>query len=255
MSGRSLLTGAAVFATAFLVAGCGETTTPTSTKNADTRTNSAPRSPDRDPVQDTSRTTTSDTGTRAASQDRAAADNADKQAAGMKQDYNGVAKPIGDSKITADSKTMIDSRNMGETRTNNSVNSIEGIHSTDTRTSNSVTTPAVVATDTNTTATDKPRAVDNSGQNETDKQGTSMTPMDQGTSEADINVTRTIRKALTGDSTLSTNAQNLKVITSNGVVVLRGPVASQAEADAVMGHARTAAGASRIENQIAVPAP
>lgn len=95
--------------------------------------------------------------------------------------------------------------------------------------------------------------VDNSGQNKVDRSGASMTPMDQGSSDADIGITRNIRKALTGDDRLSTNAQNLKVITSNAVVVLRGPVASQAEAELVRTHVRSVGGISRIEDQIAVP--
>lgn len=98
-----------------------------------------------------------------------------------------------------------------------------------------------------------PRKVDNSGQNETDKNGHSLTPLDQGTSASDIAITRAIRSELTDDHSLSINAQNLKIIINNGVVVLRGPVASQAEADSVLMHAHKVAGVTRIENQIAVP--
>ena len=238
MTWPSLVTGAAVLTASLFIAGCGDATPKPTVTNPDVRTNAPPRSPDRAPVQDSLHSTPSDSSTRAASQDRALADNADKQAAGSKQDYNGIAKPIGD------------------------LTSGDRISASDTRAESKVVTPDAVVRDSHTTeanlstsAPDKPRAVDNSGQNETDKHGTSVTPMDQGNSEADIAVTRTIRKALTGDSTLSVNAQNLKVITRDGVVVLRGPVASQAEADAVLGHARTAAGANRIENQIAVPTP
>lgn len=98
-----------------------------------------------------------------------------------------------------------------------------------------------------------PRKVDNSGQNAADTPGTTMTPFDQGTSQTDMTITQTIRKELTGDSSLSINAQNLKVITANGVVVLRGPVASQTESDAVLDHVRKVNGIVKVDNQIAVP--
>ena len=94
---------------------------------------------------------------------------------------------------------------------------------------------------------------DNSAQNEVDKDGRTMTPFDQGSSAADIEITRMIRKELTGDASLSVNAQNLKVITNNGVVVLRGPVASAAEADLVLMHTRKVTGVTRVTNQIVLP--
>lgn len=234
----SLTTGAAVLATVLMISGCGDTTPTPTVKNPDVRTNAPPRSPERALGDDNLRSTPSDSGTRAASHNRALADNAEKQAAGSKQDYNGIAKPIGENPST--------------TRIGNTVN----------RADSQVDMPHSVVHDTtlssqdkSTTTADKPREVDNSGQNETDNNSSSLTPMDQGNSDADIAVTRSIRKALTGDDTLSINAKNLKIITTDGVVVLRGPVASQAEADSVMVHARTAAGATRIENQIAVPSP
>ena len=103
------------------------------------------------------------------------------------------------------------------------------------------------------TAPNKARRVDNSGQNEVDRNGASLTPFDQGNSEADLSVTQAIRKSLIADSSLSTNAQNLKIITRDGVVVLRGPVANRVEFDAVLAHVRTINGITRVENQIAVP--
>lgn len=97
------------------------------------------------------------------------------------------------------------------------------------------------------------RQVDNSGQNEVDRDSASVTPFDQGTSESDMSITQAIRKSLTSDSSMSINAQNLKIITRSGVVVLRGPVANQVEADAVLEHVRTINGVTRIDNQIAIP--
>lgn len=104
-----------------------------------------------------------------------------------------------------------------------------------------------------TNESDTSRPVDNSAQNVTDRDGRSVTPLDQGSSSSDIAITKQIRKALTSDETLSVNAQNVKIITANGVVVLRGPVASQAEVNRVLAHVQEANGISRIDNQITVP--
>lgn len=245
MSGISLNAGSTILttailattalATALLITGCDDANQASNSKNAENQPTAVSRTTNREPVQEYKRNPTTDSESRALSQDKASADNLEKQSAGTKPAYDGIAKPIGDNQ------------------------SVDRIGATVTSSETRSTVPDNTATreirDANTSTSDKPRAVDNSGQNEIDKQGTSMTPMDQGNSDADIAVTRTIRKALTGDSTLSTNAQNLKVITRDGVVVLRGPVASQAESEAVLNHARTAAGANRIENQIAVPTP
>jgi len=100
---------------------------------------------------------------------------------------------------------------------------------------------------------DPSRPVDNSGQNKTDKDGHSVTPLDQGDSSEDIAITKQIRKTLTGDESMSVNAQNVKIITAQGVVVLRGPVASQAECDRVLKVARETNGVLRIDNHITVP--
>ena len=99
---------------------------------------------------------------------------------------------------------------------------------------------------------DPSRPADNSGQNVADRDGRSVTPMDQGNGSGDIAITKQIRKALTNDESLSVNAKNLKIITTNGIVVIRGPVSNQAEADRVIMHAQQANGISRIDNQISV---
>ena len=54
------------------------------------------------------------------------------------------------------------------------------------------------------------------------------------------------------DDTLSTNAHNVKIITVDGVVTLRGPVKSAAEKAAVADKAHKTAGVVRVDNQIEV---
>jgi hyperosmotically inducible periplasmic protein len=59
------------------------------------------------------------------------------------------------------------------------------------------------------------------------------TPFDQSEAPADIKVTADIRKAILGLEGMSTNADNVKVMTSGGVVAVRGVVESQSEIDAI----------------------
>jgi len=59
------------------------------------------------------------------------------------------------------------------------------------------------------------------------------TPFDQSEAPADIKVTADIRKAILGTDGMSTNADNVKVMTSGGAVAIRGVVESQSEIDAI----------------------
>ena len=75
-----------------------------------------------------------------------------------------------------------------------------------------------------TTAPSAQTAPDNTGRNVRDRSGATLTPGDQSESEADRTLTQQIRRAVVADDSLSTNAHNIKIITINGVVTLRGPV-------------------------------
>ncbi len=92
-------------------------------------------------------------------------------------------------------------------------------------------------------------AADNTKVNARDR-GSNATPMDQGNSQADIDRTAQIRKSLMSDDSLSTDAKNVKVITANGKVVLRGPVKSDAEKTSVGAKAAAVAGADHVENDL-----
>jgi hyperosmotically inducible protein len=100
-------------------------------------------------------------------------------------------------------------------------------------------------------------APDNTKINERDEPGgpnagNAPTPTDQANDLADLSVTQQIRKALIADGSLSVEAQNVKVITSSGVVTLRGPVKSEAERAAVVAKARDLAGKNRVDDRIDV---
>ena len=72
-------------------------------------------------------------------------------------------------------------------------------------------------------------AADDTGRNERDRDGQTMTPLDQSNDPKDVNITRKIRKALMADDALSTTGKNVKIITVHGKVILRGPVATVQE--------------------------
>jgi osmotically-inducible protein OsmY len=71
---------------------------------------------------------------------------------------------------------------------------------------------------------------------------------------ADLNVTEAIKMKLDGDTTLSREARSLQVITTDSTVLLKGTVASQAEADKVQRYAQTYAGDHQVKAEITVAA-
>ena len=76
----------------------------------------------------------------------------------------------------------------------------------------------------------------------------------QKNNQSDIAMTAQIRKAVIGDKTLSTYAHNVKIITRNGMVTLKGPVKSDEEKNTVEQKATEIAGAGKVTNQITVKA-
>ena len=95
---------------------------------------------------------------------------------------------------------------------------------------------------------------DNSAQNARDRGDQTLTPEDQGGSPADREVTARIRRAIVDDDELSTNAHNVKIITKDGVVTLRGPVKSASEKASVAAKAQKVAGVKRVDNQLQIEA-
>jgi hyperosmotically inducible protein len=93
---------------------------------------------------------------------------------------------------------------------------------------------------------------DNSGRNQRDADGATVQPTDQSNSKADLEITQAVRKAVTSDDSLSTNAQNVKIVTTGGVVTLRGPVKNDAEKNSIATKAKSVAGVSRVDNQLEV---
>ena len=93
---------------------------------------------------------------------------------------------------------------------------------------------------------------DNTGRNVRDRDDTAKTPTDQGSSESDRNITAHIRKEIVDNDGLSTNAHNVKIITTDGIVTLRGPVKSVQEKAWVAAAAHRAPGVKRVDNQLEI---
>jgi hypothetical protein len=101
-------------------------------------------------------------------------------------------------------------------------------------------------------ARDTASAPDNSRVNSRDKSGKTLTPMDQGPSEDDRKITQQIRQAVVKDGSLSFTAKNVKIITINGKVTLRGPVKTDAERSAIEAEAKGIAGVTQVDNQLEI---
>jgi osmotically-inducible protein OsmY len=101
-------------------------------------------------------------------------------------------------------------------------------------------------------ADDKNVNPDNTAKNERDRSGETQTSGDQSNSPADLKITQAIRQALMKDSELSMTAKNIKVITANGQVTLRGPVTTAQEKAKIDQLAKSAAGGAHIDDQLDV---
>jgi hypothetical protein len=95
-------------------------------------------------------------------------------------------------------------------------------------------------------------AADNTAQNTGDRSRGTLTPLNQGTSDSDMEITRQIRKQIMADDTLSVNAHNVKVITVNGKVALRGTVNNQDEKRKIDDIATKVATPGNVDDQIQV---
>ena len=92
-------------------------------------------------------------------------------------------------------------------------------------------------------------APDITAQNARDRRGV-VTAGDQSEARSDRELTRQIRSAIYKDKFLSFGAKNIKIITINGQVTLRGAVKSEDEAETILGKAHTIAGTARVDNQL-----
>jgi len=92
-------------------------------------------------------------------------------------------------------------------------------------------------------------APDNTKQN---KDQSGPTADQQKMNPADRAITQKIRKAIVNDSSLSTYAHNIKIITQDGKVTLRGPVRSGDERSNVEAKAAGIAGQDNVTDQLEI---
>jgi len=79
-----------------------------------------------------------------------------------------------------------------------------------------------------------------------------MTADQQKESPADREITRKIRQAIVKNKTISQYAHNVKIITVNGAVTLKGPVRTEKEKKIVENTAARVAGKANVTSEIEV---
>ena len=101
-----------------------------------------------------------------------------------------------------------------------------------------------------TTTSDRVEA-DNTEVNVRDLDDESKTPIDQNENAADLEITASIRSKVV-DTEMSVAAQNVKIITQDGKVTLRGPVRSDEEKKSVEDIAKGVARSDNFDSQLEV---
>jgi hyperosmotically inducible protein len=95
-------------------------------------------------------------------------------------------------------------------------------------------------------------APDNSKVNERDRNKVEPTADQQKENRPDREITRDIRRSIVQDKSLSTYAHNVKIISQNGMVTLKGPVRSEDEKNAIEAKAAEVVGKDKVTNQLEV---
>ena len=93
---------------------------------------------------------------------------------------------------------------------------------------------------------------DNTRVNQNDRGRNSPTADQQKDDQNDVRMTQDIRRSIVKDKSMSTYAQNIKIVTQNGMVTLRGPVRSEEEKNAIEAKASEVAGAKHVRNELQV---
>jgi hyperosmotically inducible periplasmic protein len=95
-------------------------------------------------------------------------------------------------------------------------------------------------------------APDNTGINARDRAANAVTADQQSQTGGDVKLTQRIRRAITKDHSLSTMAKNVKVVSIDGEVTLRGPVKTAKERARIASKARAIAGVNKVDNQLEI---
>jgi len=93
---------------------------------------------------------------------------------------------------------------------------------------------------------------DDTGVNRLDLVANELTSEQQSPAKTDVQITRQIRQGIIADKKLSIYAHNVKIITGEGRVTLRGPVRSWAEESKVVKVAQSVAGPYRVIDKLQI---
>lgn len=93
---------------------------------------------------------------------------------------------------------------------------------------------------------------DNTRRNVRDRDERNLTPLDQGNSKADVATTAQIRKEIIAGKNMSVNARNVKIITKDGQITLRGPVNTTEEKMQIGEIADRSTHSGKVDNQLEV---
>jgi len=101
---------------------------------------------------------------------------------------------------------------------------------------------------------DQMTASDNTARNERDREPGALTPTDQAENATDRTITQQIRQEVMKGDDISTDGKNVKIITLDGVVTLRGPVQNAQEKQQIVQAAQHVDGVKRVDNQLEIAA-
>lgn len=91
--------------------------------------------------------------------------------------------------------------------------------------------------------------------NQRDADSRRALPTDQSNDSSDLQLLAELRQRITAQDNLSVSAQNIKILTHQGKVQLRGPVASPAEKSAIEQLVRATPGVTQIQNDLDITQP
>jgi hypothetical protein len=99
---------------------------------------------------------------------------------------------------------------------------------------------------------DATTVADNTRPNVRDRDGSTLTPLNQGNCRADVNTEAQIRREITADRRMSVNAKNVKITAIDGRVILCGSVNTAEEKHLIGEIADRIAHAGNVDNQLDV---
>ena len=95
-------------------------------------------------------------------------------------------------------------------------------------------------------------APDNTKVNQRDRDSSQPTADQQKDNRSDREITQQIRQAVMKDTSLSSYAHNVKIVSQNGMVTLKGPVRSEEDKQSIAAKAAEVVGADKVTNQLEV---